>query len=197
PPYPDVVASGNVVVSSATALARVAVGVAVRAGQHKPDISTADAVKTLLLSVKSFSYPDPAGGAAAGVGFAKTLEQMGIYDRVKPKIHLARGGAAAMEAVAKGEVELGLTFYSEILTEPGVDAVGTLPAAISPRTSLVAFLSSHTKNADAAHALVRYLSSPEPAATYIKVGMEPPDVVGVGNFSHIVSNMQRPLECYR
>ncbi len=92
---------------------------------------------------------------------------------MKAKIHLARGGAAAMEAVAKGEVEIGLTFVSEILTEPGVEAVGPLPAAISTPTSLVAFVSSHARSATAARALVRYLSSPDAAATYKKVGMEP------------------------
>src|SRR4249920_1160002 len=101
PPYPEVLDSGHVVVSSATPLARVAVGVAVRTGQKKPDISTPAKVKALLLSVKSFSYPDPSGGAAAGVSFTKTLQDMGIYEQVRPKIHLSRGGAAAMEAVAK------------------------------------------------------------------------------------------------
>jgi molybdate transport system substrate-binding protein len=173
PPYPEVVSSGNVVVDSATPLAAVAVGVAVRTGQRKPDISTPDAVKKLLLSVKSFSYPDPGGGAAAGVSFSNTLKQLGIFDMVQPKIHLARGGAAAMEALAKGEVEIGLTFVSEILTEPGVEAVGPLPASISTPTSLVAFVSSHAKNPAAARALVQYLSSPAAAATYKKVGMQP------------------------
>jgi molybdate transport system substrate-binding protein len=197
PPYPDVLASGHVVPASATPLASVAVGVAVRAGARKPDISTVDAVKKLLLSVKSFSYPDPSGGAAAGVSFTKTLELLGIADAVKSKIHLSRGGAAAMEAVAKGEVEIGLTFYSEILTEPGVEAVGTLPPSICPPTALVAFVSTHAKNADASRALVKYLSSRDAAATYIKVGMQPPDVVGVGNFSHIVSSMEKSLAFYR
>ncbi len=197
PPYPDVVASGHVVVASATPLASVSVGVAVRSGARKPDVSTPGAVKALLLSVKSFSYPDPAGGAAAGVSFTKTLAQLGIADAVKAKIHLARGGAAAMAMVAKGEVEIGLTFYSEILTEPGVEAAGMLPASICPPTSLVAFVSAHAKNADAARALVRYLSSPEAAATYRQVGMRPPDVVGVGNFSHIVTNLDRSLAFYR
>src|SRR4051812_28781780 len=197
PPYSEVLDSGNVVSSSATPLASVAVGVAVRSAARKPDISTADAVKKLLLSVKSFSYPDPSGGAAAGVSFTKTLDQLGIAEAVKSKIHLARGGAAAMEAVAKGDVEIGLTFYSEILTEPGVDAVGTLPAAICPPTSLVAFVSAHAKNADAARALVRYLSSNDASATYRKVGMQPPDIIGVGNFSHIVSSMDKSLEFYR
>jgi molybdate transport system substrate-binding protein len=173
PPYPEVVSSGNVVADSATPLAAVAVGVAVRTGQRKPDISTPDAVKKLLLSVKSFSYPDPGGGAAAGVSFTNTLKQLGIFEMVQPKIHLARGGAAAMEALAKGEVEIGLTFVTEILTEPGVEAVGPLPASISTPTSLVAFVSSHAKNAAAARALVQYLSSPGAAATYKKVGMQP------------------------
>src|SRR5215467_1582245 len=181
PPYPEVLASGHVVANSATPLAGVAVGVAVRSGARKPDISTPDAVKRLLLSVKSFSYPDPAGGAAAGVSFTKTLQQLGIADAVKSKIHLARGGAAAMEAVAKGEVEIGLTFYSEILTEPGVEAVGTLPASICPPTSLVAFVSSHAKNPAAARALVQYLSSPGAAATYKKVGMQPAIAGGTSN----------------
>ena len=197
PPYPEVLASGHVVANSAAPLARVAVGVAVRTGQRKPDISTPDAVKRLLLSVKSFSYPDPAGGAAAGVSFTKTLQDLGITEQVKSKIHLARGGAAAMAALAKGEVEIGLTFYSEILTEPGVEAVGMLPESISPRTSLVAFVSTHARNSDAACALVRHLSSADAAATYLKVGMEPPDIVGVGNFAHIVVNMDKSLEFYR
>jgi molybdate transport system substrate-binding protein len=78
-----------------------------------------------------------------------------------------------MEALAKNEVEIGITFYSEILTEPGVEAVGMLPESISPRTSLVAFVSSHAKNADAARALVGYLSSAAAGPTYIKVGMQP------------------------
>lgn len=173
PPYPEVISSGHVVADSATPLATVAVGVAVRSGQRKPDISTPDAVKKLLLSVKSFSYPDPSGGAAAGVSFTNTLKQLGIFEMVQPKIHLARGGAAAMEALAKGEVEIGLTFVSEILTEPGVEAVGPLPASISTPTSLVAFVSAHPKNAAAARALVQYLSSPDAAATYKKVGMLP------------------------
>src|SRR5213079_452070 len=88
-------------------------------------------------------------------------------------------------------------FYSEILTEPGVEAAGTLPESISPRTSLVAFVSAHAKNADAARALVRYLSSTDAAATYRKVGMQPPDIVGIANFSHIVSSMDKSLEFYR
>src|SRR3984957_5632686 len=71
-PYDEVITSGNVVASSETPLANVSVGVAVRKGAPKPDISTPEAVKRMLLSAKSISYPDAAAGAAAGVSFNQT-----------------------------------------------------------------------------------------------------------------------------
>src|SRR5271169_788758 len=76
PPYPEVLASGHVVTGSATPLASVAVGIAVRQGAPKPDISTPDAVKRVLLAAKSVSYPNAAGGAAAGVSFEETLKKL-------------------------------------------------------------------------------------------------------------------------
>src|SRR5215471_880238 len=123
PPYPEVVASGHVVASSATPLASVAVGVAVRKGSPKPDISTPEALKRSLLAAKSIGFPDPAGGAAAGVSFAETLKKLGIAEQVESKLKRAQGGAAAMAMTAKGEVEIGLTFLSE-MKEPGLDIVG-------------------------------------------------------------------------
>src|SRR5579871_5486000 len=75
PPLDAVLASGNVVAASAKPLANVAVGVAVKKGAPKPDISTPDAVKRMLLSAKSIAYPNPSGGAAAGVSFDQTLKQ--------------------------------------------------------------------------------------------------------------------------
>ena len=173
PPYPEVLASGHVVAASETPLASVAVGVAVRTGQRKPDISTPDAVKRMLLAAKSISYPDPAGGAAAGVSFTETLKKLGIAEQMQPKIKLAQGGAAAMEALAKGEVEIGLTFISEIITEPGVESVGALPRKISTPTGLVGFVSAHAKAPAAARALLTYLSSPEAALVYKARGMQP------------------------
>ena len=173
PPYPEVLASGHVVASSETPLASVAVGVAVRKGQPRPDISTPDAVRRMLLAAKFVSYPDPAGGAAAGVSFTETLKKLGIAEQMKPKIKLAQGGAAAMEALAKGDVEIGLTFISEIITEPGVESVGALPREISTPTALVGFVSAHATSPAAAKALLAYLSSPEAAAVYKARGMQP------------------------
>jgi molybdate transport system substrate-binding protein len=172
PPYPEMLASGNVVASSATPLASVAVGVAVKKGAPKPDISSPEAVKRMLLAAKSITYPSPAGGAAAGVSFDETLKQLGIADQLKPKIKLAQGGAAAMQMTAKGDAEIGLTFVSE-MNEPGIDIVGPLPKAISTPTSLVGFISAHAKDPAAAKALLNYLSSPQAAAAYKAQNMQP------------------------
>jgi molybdate transport system substrate-binding protein len=171
-PLEPVVASGQVVAASETALATVAVGIAVRAGAPKPDIATADAVKRLLLNSKAIAFPDAARGAAAGVAINETLQKLGITDAMKPKIKLAQGGRGAMELLAKGEVEIGLTFISEIITEPGVEVVGPLPRDISTPTVLVGFISAHTKEPEAARSLLRYLSSPEAAAVYKGRGMQ-------------------------
>jgi molybdate transport system substrate-binding protein len=171
-PYDQVIASGNVAASSETPLANVSVGVAVRKGAPRPDISTPEAVKHMLLAAKSISYPDAAAGAAAGVSFNQTLKKLGIADQIQPKIKLAQGGAGAMELVAKGEVEIGLTFLSE-MEDPGIDVVGPLPREISTPTILVGFVSAHAKDPVAAKALLAYLSSPEAAAIYKAKGMKP------------------------
>lgn len=167
PPYPEVLASGNVIADTATPLATVAVGVAVHKGAPKPDISTADAVKQMLLAAKSITYPDPKIGAAAGVSFNETLKKLGIWDEMQPKIK--PGGAAA---VAKGEVEILLTFLSEI-NDPGVNIVGPLPREISTPTGLVGFVSARARDPKSAKALLEYLSSPAAASVYQAHKMQP------------------------
>jgi molybdate transport system substrate-binding protein len=173
PPYPEVLASGNVVTMSETPLAHVAVGLAVRPGTPHPDISTPDAVKKLFLSAKSISYPDPKGGAAAGVSMNETLKKLGITDQMQSKIKLAQGGAGAMKMLADGQVEFGLTFVSEIITEPGVEVVGALPEAISTPTRLSGFIGAHAKDPAAAKELLTYLSSGDAAKVYQERGMVP------------------------
>src|SRR6266700_4634275 len=126
-PLAPVIASGHVVAASETPLATVWVGVAVKAGAPKPDISTPDAVKRMLIAAKAISYPNAASGAAAGASFNETLQKLGIAEEMKPKIRIAQGGRGAMELLDKGEVDIGLTLISEIITEPGVEVVGRLP----------------------------------------------------------------------
>src|SRR6202171_860610 len=102
PPLQEVFSSGNVVASTETPLASVAVGVAVRKGAPKPDISTPEAVKQTLLAAKSISYPDAAAGAAAGVSFNETLKKVGMRKQMQPKIKRAQGGAGGTAVVAEG-----------------------------------------------------------------------------------------------
>jgi len=167
PPYQDVIVSGNVAADTETALASVPVGVAVKNGAPRPDISTAAAVKKMLLDARSVSYPDPSAGAAAGVSLERTLKQLGIFDQVKAKY---KPGQATL--AAKGEVELSLTFLSEI-EDPGVDVIGPLPEEISTPTRLVAFVHTKAKDSAVARALVQYLSGPEAAAVYKGLRMIP------------------------
>jgi molybdate transport system substrate-binding protein len=167
PPYQDVILSGNVTADTETVLASVPVGVAVKKGAPRPDISTAAAVKKMLLAARSVSYPDASAGAAAGVSLERTLKQLGIFDQVKAKY---KPGQATL--AAKGEVEVSLTFLSEI-DDPGVDVIGPLPADISTPTRLVAFVHTKASDSAAARAFVQYLSGPEAAAVYKGLRMIP------------------------
>src|SRR5262249_30425849 len=142
-----------------------------RKGAGRRGFSTAEAVKTLLLGVKAFSVVDPAGAGAAGASFAETLQRLGIADQVKSKMRPAQGGRVAMEMLAKGEVDIGITFVSEIITEPGVEVVGQLPKEISTPTGLVGFQHAHSKDLAAARPLCAYLSSRGAAVVYKERGM--------------------------
>jgi molybdate transport system substrate-binding protein len=173
PPYIDVINSGNVVPSSETPLATVAIVVVVKKGAPKPDISTADAVKRLLLNAKAISYPDGAGGngGAAGVSFDNTQKQLGIYDQIQPKVKRVQG-KPLLKLLTDGDIDVAITFSSEV-NDPGVDVVGPLPRSISTPTALVGFVSSHAKSPEAAKALLAYLSSADAATAYRACAMTP------------------------
>jgi molybdate transport system substrate-binding protein len=173
PPYQDVLASGNVVASSETPLATVALMVVVRKGDPKPGISTPEAVKQLLLAAKAISYPDGAGGlgGTAGISFDETQRKLGIFEQMKPKIKRVQG-VSLMQLLTRGDIDFAVTYASEV-SDPGVEVVGPLPREISIPTGLVGFLSAHAKAPEAAKALLSYLSSPEAAAAYQACGMQP------------------------
>jgi molybdate transport system substrate-binding protein len=171
PPLAEVISTGHVIAATETPLATVAIALAVRKGAPKPDISTPEALKKTLLAAKSVAFPDGARGAAAGISFDQTLKTLGIAEEMKSKITRAQGGALSMEMLAKGEVEIGLTFLSEI-HDPGVEVVGILPREISEPTALVAFVSTRAKSPEAAKALLKYLSGTEAAVVYKAMGMQ-------------------------
>ena len=171
-PYPQAVSSGNVDPKSATTLARLVLGVSVRKGAPKPDISTAAAVKKTLLAAKSIVIVDPAQGTLGGEAM-NALNKLGLAERLKPKMKVVEGSGQAEDAVAKGEAELFLGPQVSDKLREGVELVGGLPHSVSTPVDAVGYVSSKAKDPKAAKALLAYLRSPEAEAAYKAAGMEP------------------------
>jgi molybdate transport system substrate-binding protein len=168
----DLSSKGKFVAGSRTNLGRVGVGVVVKEGAPKPDISSVDAFKKALLAAKSVAYIDPAAGGSSGIYVAGLLDRLGVAAEVKPKAKLIPGGAVA-EHIARGEAELGIHQISEILPVKGVTLVGPLPADIQNYTIYAAGLGAHGKESEAAKALLKTLSGPAAADVLKSKGMEP------------------------
>jgi molybdate transport system substrate-binding protein len=163
---------GKVISGSRTNLARVGVGVMVKTGATKPDISTVDAFKKALLDAKSISFIDPASGGSSGIYVEKLLERLGISDQVKPKEKLKQGGYVA-DYIESGQAELGIHQISEILPHAGVTLVGPLPKEIQNYTVYAAGIGTGTQNGDAARALIASLAGPSAQTLFKSKGMEP------------------------
>jgi molybdate transport system substrate-binding protein len=169
-PLDEVLKSGHVVESSAKQLASIELGVAVKKGAPKPDMSSPEAVKKSLRAAKSIVYPD-AKTAAAGVNFDLALKNMGLTQELEPKLKRTENAAAAMKATENGEAELGITFLSEMTA--GVENAGALPREFSTPPSLYGYISAHTKDRKAAQALLDFLAGPEAMQVYGRVRMTP------------------------
>ena len=163
---------GKVVPVSRTNVATVGVGVGVKQGAPKPDISTVEAFKRALLNAKAVAYIDPASGGTSGMYIDKLLDRLGIADAVRPNAKLKKGGHAA-EFVVSGEADIVLQQMSEIIPVKGVVAVGPLPAEIQNITTYSAAVSSASKAPVAAQALLKALSGPDAAVLLKSKGMEP------------------------
>jgi molybdate transport system substrate-binding protein len=163
---------GKVAEGSRVNIARVGVGVVVKEGAPKPDIGTVDAFKRAVLAAKSVAYIDPASGGSSGIYVAKLLEQLGIADQVAPKAKLKDGGHVA-DLIVSGEAELGIHQISEIVPVKGATLVGPLPKEIQNYTTYAAGLSASAKDADAAKALVKFLTGPRTGEVLKATGMEP------------------------
>jgi molybdate transport system substrate-binding protein len=163
----------RVVAASRVDLARALIGVAVRAGAARPDLSTPDTFKAALLRARSVSYVSPAAGGTSGTYIEGLLQRMGIADAMKGKIVYRLLGSAVADAVASGEAELGITFTSELQQNTGVNVVGTLPAAIQLPTIYSAAIVTGAGSSERARALLGGLSGAEWRATLTKAGLEP------------------------
>lgn len=150
---------GKVTAGSRTDLARVGVGVFVRKGAPKPDISSVDAFKQTMLQAKSIGYNDPAAGAPVSIYLLGVFEQMGIADVMKPKSVVFKQRTERFAPVARGEVEIGFNQVSEILAAPGVDLAGPLPAAIQNYTQFSAGIVANGAQPAAAKSFIDFMAS--------------------------------------
>jgi len=135
-----------------------------------------NSLKQSLLSAKSIVYSDPAGGAVSGVHFANVLSRLGIAEEMKSKTKLTRvPGPGPAEFVAKGDAELGISQPMDILTVPGAELLGPLPAELQNTRDFVyqATVLPNAKQPGAARAFIRFLLGPEAAAVMKKKGLEP------------------------
>jgi molybdate transport system substrate-binding protein len=171
-PFPEAVASGNVVRNSATVLARLRLAIAVKKGAPRPDISSPEAVKRMLTSAKSIITVDPEQGSVGGAALA-ALQKVNMSDQVRPKLKFVRGGGEVQTSVANGETEIALGPYVSDMRNPGLDVVGPLPPEVATPVDVTGFISTHAKDPAACKALLDYLSSPGAAAIYKEARMEP------------------------
>jgi molybdate transport system substrate-binding protein len=153
-------------------LARVGIGVAVRAGHPAPDISTADAVRKVLLAAHSISHPDPQGGGIAGVQITRLFERLGIAEAVRPKVTLAYAFVGGVERVADGEAEIGLFNISEILPVKGVMLVGPLPPELQSYIVFAGAVHAGSAAPAVAAAYLEMLTSPGARVAWKQAGFE-------------------------
>jgi molybdate transport system substrate-binding protein len=153
-------------------LARVGIGIAVRAGRPAPDISTTDAVRKLLLAARSIAHPDPQGGGIAGAQITRMFERLGIADAVRPKVTLVYAFAGGVERVANGEAEIGLFNISEILPVPGVTLVGPLPPDLQSYIVFSGAVHAGSAAPQVAAAYLEMLASPSAREAWQKAGFE-------------------------
>jgi molybdate transport system substrate-binding protein len=156
-----------------TDLARTAIGIAVRKGAPKPDVSSADALRRALLAAKSIGHTAPAGGGVTAGHIERVFEKLGIAAEVTPKVKLAAGGPNGRVSVlvSSGEAEIGLQLVSELMSNPDVEVIGMLPPELQLTAVISAALTPGARQAEPAQAFIRYLATPDAMAVYKANGL--------------------------
>ena len=145
----------------------------VKHGAPKPDISTVDAMKKTLLSARAIGYTDPAAGGASGVYFAKMIEKLGIASELKAKSKFPPPAGFVGTLLTSGEVDIAFQSKPELTTTEGVDVVGPPPGDLGNTNVFAAGVGATAKDAAAASALLKFLTSPEAQATFKAKGFDP------------------------
>jgi molybdate transport system substrate-binding protein len=162
--------TARIVAGSRQDIAASGVGVTVRAGAPKPDISSSDAVKRALSAAKTVGIST----GPSGVYMQSLFERLGVAEAVKPKLRIPPSGGQVAELVAKGEVELGFQQVSEIVHVRGAQYVGPLPAEIQRITVFAGGVHVASPEPDTALLLLQFLGSPDHAGVLQKHGLQSP-----------------------
>ena len=165
----DLADKGKVMAGSSVDLVKSPIGIAVKSGAPKPDISTADAVKRVLLAAKTIAYSDSASGVYVST---EMFQKLGIADDMKDKARKIPATPVG-EIVAHGDAEIGFQQISELKAVAGVDIVGPLPDELQRITVFSAGIAAASKEPDAGRALIKFLASPAARDAIVKSGMEP------------------------
>ncbi len=162
------------VVPGRTDIARTGIGIAVRKGAPKPDVSSADALKRALLAAKTVGHTAPAGGGITAGHIMRLFEKLGIDKEVAAKTKLAAGGPNGRVSVlvSSGEAEIGLQQVSELMSNPEVEVIGMLPTELQQITIYSAGIAASAKQPDAAKALIGFLAAPNAKAIYKTKGLD-------------------------
>jgi molybdate transport system substrate-binding protein len=161
---------GLVVSESVKPVARVGIGIAMKEGIVLPPLKTVDDFKTTLLAAKSITYIDPAAGGSSGIYTDKLLRDLGIYDQLKGKLLLAKGGYVA-EAVSEGKADIAIHQISEILPVKGVVLAAPLPDAIQNYTTYAVGIGAKSDKQAIARLFQAAVFSPQSAEIIAKKGM--------------------------
>jgi molybdate transport system substrate-binding protein len=165
----DLIKKGKATAESKVELVRSPIGIAIKAGAPKPDISSVDALTRALKAAKTVAYSDSASGVYVGT---ELFTRLGIADEMKGKARMIPATPVG-EIVAHGDAEIGFQQISELKPVEGIDIVGPLPDAVQKITVFSAGVSSTSKDPEAAKALIKFLSSAQAAPVLVKSGLEP------------------------
>jgi len=169
PALDDLIKQGKVRAGSRVDLVKSSIGMAVKAGAPRPDISTVDALKRTLLAAKSIAYSDSASGVYLST---ELFPKLGIADQIKSKSRKIEADPVG-GVVATGEFEIGFQQISELRPVKGIDIVGPLPAGAQRVTVFAAGIPATSTHPEAAKALIKWLASPVAYAAIKKSGLEP------------------------
>jgi len=169
----DLLHQARIATGTMVDIARSPLGIGVRAGAPKPDVSSVDALKRTLLAAESIAHADPSGGAQDGTYFVNLIRRLGIAEQLKPKIKLTMGGDAAAQAIASGGAQIGVAQRRNFISLNGVQLLEPLPDLPGIKFLMVAGVLADAREPAGAMAFAKFLSSAAVAPVIRARGMEP------------------------